>query len=766
MFEREPATRLFEALFQELDGALCIVSFTIGTSTTVETKNFQWPFDLDAALEYVEYADAQQREIYFCAQLLESVFSKRRKVEIAPQVQALWADLDEASPERIVPAPSLVVRSSEDRYHAYWLLDEPISAEKAEDYSKRIAWANRELGVDQSGWDLTQLLRVPGTRNRKPRFKHKRDDARPLVEFVAESSPGTVYPTIEFDRLPVVLLDNSGVSVDPMPEIWPEDDNDTQEERRARIAMTTVLGSSDPTQRLMNDEADDKSRTLWALYNALMRIGMTPEQVFNLARKSVNNKFKGNDERLWADVQRAFAAPNKPKVVKPMFGENATQPDDKDDIEWYELPIVLNGNAPQAPAPTFVEKYCEWANAQTDAPMVYHESAAFMLLSAIIGGSIQLHASIGTIVPNLWMMILADSTLTRKSTTMRLAENLLKDSMPPDIDDPIVATDGTYEGIFKALSLRAGRPSLYFRDEVTGLMEQARKQEYMAGILEGMTKLYDGDSLKRTLSREQIIVKDPVFLFYAGGIKSRMEELLTRDHFLSGFIPRFIVISAMTDLERLASIGPPTVKATAVRGELRATLAELHERYAVTQDMVLPSGATTQITTKTTAILTEEAWKLQAEIEREYTLSAFTARDSSVMLPVVQRGVISQLKMALLLAATKQVPNENLQIAVEAEDIAHAHTYIARWLPNSIDLAQSVQGLSNTRRLNNLLNYMTEGRHSIPWIAQQLKLSIPEVVKGMQELKAVHNLVETGDGSNVWLIPKPPTNPNAQRFPS
>jgi hypothetical protein len=65
------------------------------------------------------------------------------------------------------------VISSPGREQYWWRLSRPVAPEEGEDLNRRLAYA---MGADLSGWDLTQLLRVPGTRNRKY------PDA-PLVEF-------------------------------------------------------------------------------------------------------------------------------------------------------------------------------------------------------------------------------------------------------------------------------------------------------------------------------------------------------------------------------------------------------------------------------------------------------------------------------------------------------------------------------------------------------------------------------------------------------
>jgi hypothetical protein len=71
-----------------------------------------------------------------------------------------------------MPHPTAVVISSPGREQYWWRLSRPVEPEEGQDLNRRLAYA---MGADLSGWDLTQLLRVPGTRN------HKYPDA-PIVE--------------------------------------------------------------------------------------------------------------------------------------------------------------------------------------------------------------------------------------------------------------------------------------------------------------------------------------------------------------------------------------------------------------------------------------------------------------------------------------------------------------------------------------------------------------------------------------------------------
>jgi hypothetical protein len=88
-----------------------------------------------------------------------------------------------------MPTPTAVVESSPGREQFYWGLSCPVAPELGERLNQRLALV---MGADRSGWDLTQLLRPPGTHN------HKYADA-PLVR-VLELRDERQSPD-ELDRL-------------------------------------------------------------------------------------------------------------------------------------------------------------------------------------------------------------------------------------------------------------------------------------------------------------------------------------------------------------------------------------------------------------------------------------------------------------------------------------------------------------------------------------------------------------------------------------
>src|SRR5207302_1326577 len=107
---------------------------------------------------------------------------RRRKAYALP-LASLYVDLDGAPnfAGRLVPPPSLSVQSSAGRSQDYWYLARPVPPAEGERRNRILA---QLAGADPSGWDLTQLLRIPGTVN------HKYPE-QPAVTVLAH--PATMY---------------------------------------------------------------------------------------------------------------------------------------------------------------------------------------------------------------------------------------------------------------------------------------------------------------------------------------------------------------------------------------------------------------------------------------------------------------------------------------------------------------------------------------------------------------------------------------------
>lgn len=152
-----------------------------------------FPDNLDDALSMVAKNSANYHS-YFSPVRYSDM--RRLKSNVVDQVTVAWADLDACDPNLCEPRPSIAVETSPNRYQAFWLLDEPVSANRAEDLNRRIAYHYRAQGADVSGWTSNKLLRVPGTPNLKPHY-----DPPPTVTMLW--SEDTRYAASDFDRLEI-----------------------------------------------------------------------------------------------------------------------------------------------------------------------------------------------------------------------------------------------------------------------------------------------------------------------------------------------------------------------------------------------------------------------------------------------------------------------------------------------------------------------------------------------------------------------------------
>lgn len=161
------------------------------------TVYFTWPKEKNRARAWAERESAAGREVYHCAHLLTA--RRRIKWNAAPLL-TLYVDGDGAKVPDGVPKPTAVVESSPGREQFYFRLTDPVSPQTGEHLNRRLALA---IGADDSGWDLTQLLRPPGTCN------YKYPDA----------------PTVRLEEINDVRHDPHELNrlLPPAPGDWPED---------------------------------------------------------------------------------------------------------------------------------------------------------------------------------------------------------------------------------------------------------------------------------------------------------------------------------------------------------------------------------------------------------------------------------------------------------------------------------------------------------------------------------------------------------------
>lgn len=660
------------------DGWICIC-FKEHASGQFDQLWFHYPSQIDEMLTSVQERAANLSHFWFASALYKTR-GDRHKSNIKYSTFS-HADLDECNPQLLLVKPSILVESSPGRHQALWVYDKPVTPQEAEQVNTKICYYHRDQGADTCQ-DAGHLLRIPYTMN----YKYGTIESAPVVAITyAERKLYRIKDFADYPIINALKFTEQQHSVPDLPQ-------------RTADEIITYYQNNLPNKFFLlkdtepdSDQPDSKwSGSLYNLMSICIEAGMKREETFIVAREARCNKFARDgrgDISLWQDVIRTYVKHLEKMQLIPNAGSKI--PDLLTDEEIRSVQVRI----------TFIEKYIAWAKELTDAPIQYHQASAFVILSAILSGNVCLPTSHEKVSPNLWFMILAGTTLTRKSTAMRFGMGLLR-----DVDERAeMATDGSIEGILSGLRDRPGQPSIFLRDEFTGLLDAIANKDYMAGFAEQMTKLYDGDNIKRLLRKETIEVKDPRFIVFAGGIKDKTQMLLTEEHIMSGFIPRFVFISGDADPDRIKLTSPPGAQESDDQRELlRNELHDLLNHYVQPKPIVKDDKIIGSVSSMFEANMTPEAWARYNAYEK---LMMDTALSTGIgyMMPVYVRLTVSTLKAAILIAAAQ---NRTQGLMIEEIDILHAIYYAQSWRKYASEIVTGVGKTYDERLIDRIYEYV------------------------------------------------------------
>jgi hypothetical protein len=676
----------FEYLFGDDQGYLCVARGT--GKLDFKEQYFSWPAEKDALTDYVNDW-VEKKNLWFCTSLLKE--KKRSKPNCLPG-SVVWADLDFVVPETVTPTPSCVLETSPDKYQAFWRLDAKLPADVIEDYAKRITYSS---GADKGGWGLTKMMRVPYTLNHKyintkPEIKIKNihETPVPIELFESISAPqGAASLNGDSDAFEdVVINDVPMPNVDELPA--PEQVIYAHRQKLIHDKSFAVLMGTEPSAN------ESWSHKLWRLINVCFEAGMSDEETFSIALAAKCNKYERDNRPinyLWRDVLKASARQSALGKLIITAG-----------IKPLEMPQLVDPDT--ITVDSFLADYNKWATHATDAPVQYHDLCAFIALSAVVCQGLRLETTFGPLRPHLWALVLGESTLTRKTTSMNLAKDILL-----ELDDElIVGTEGSAEGLLTALQNRPRRVSMFFKDEVSGLFDSMNKKDYLAGLAETFTQLYDAPKIMhRVLRKEKITIAEPYFIFFGGGIRDRVYSLVNEEYVVSGFLPRFLVVSGVNDLSSIRPTGPPTDLSIGLKNKVIESLSNLKEVY--TQEAPVQVGSSKMYMPVTVdAKLTPEAWKLNAEFERKLAQAGENAYNQLTALPTMIRLGFSTLKMAMLVAATRREATSSNTLEVNVDDLRQAAFYTQQWGAYSIDLVNNAGKPSSEKIIDRIYLFIKD----------------------------------------------------------
>ena len=257
-----------------------------------EERSFRWPEDLENIKGYIKDSNSKGYDLYWCPTILTK---GQRVKENIPTISVLYADLDEINPNDIPSQyrPSVAWESSPNRFAAVWFLSETIPSDEGEQINK---WLTYFVNADKGGWDLTQVLRIPGTRN----FKYQDNPKGKLLWYEDRKVDPSAIPSLPVEQEPEDF-ESVGI-IDTNPSRLLSLISSVKEKLKPKTL--SLLIASDEDILLY-----DRSEKLWELECQLLEQGVSPEKVLELVACSNWNKYRGRrDEmkRLKIEVDKAL----------------------------------------------------------------------------------------------------------------------------------------------------------------------------------------------------------------------------------------------------------------------------------------------------------------------------------------------------------------------------------------------------------------------------------------------------------------------------
>lgn len=573
-----------------------------------------------------------------------------RKPQNVKWLGYVFADADTAPPDVFKLKPTITVETSPSRYHLYWkVTDADGDVRRLTRSGRAMAYAHKADGCDTGGWDMTQLLRVPGTTNNKPSNKGAWTvSARSADVAYTLSEVETAYPA-DKQPAPAVGKADSGTVPAEMPDYSLTYAKISRFPRM--IDLLNAKGRAPSPGREGN-----RSALFWKLCVWLAQAGLTREEAFVLAWPVHYNKFRDRPDArqvVWKQVCDAFEQAQ-------MDPAPAAQDTKAQDLRDRSVNLLTRSEREAVPM-TWIDRYKAWGSTKTDAAASFHEAAAWTVASAVMGefGKPATKFDSGNL--NLWFMVLGGTTLSRKTTVRKMMKRTLRLAQTDGYEYEL-GGDVTPEALSEFLLDRPGHSVVLDKDEVYGMQETAKKT-YLAGLQPLLTELYDGvvPGRLRVGNATQAKGGETNFLMYLTGATQSVIESYTPKDFASGHLARFLFVHAeqleMSE-ERLYIEQAEEPKEDSAAQLSWGTDVDHVQRHLVTELEKARTYWSGRVKRgKQRMVYWEpDAWKRFNEIQAKAVMWAYEHQHKDALVPTTQRAVISLLRMATILAMLECAP--------------------------------------------------------------------------------------------------------------
>jgi len=218
------------------------------------------------------------------------------------------------------------------------------------------------------------------------------------------------------------------------------------------------------------------------------------------------------------------------------------------------------------PNDSFLSRYMEYVSPLTDAPSIFHVASALAILGAAVGRNITYEFGDNRFPPNMYVLLVAPTSLYRKTTALNSARRLLWDVNPERVLPNEVTSEALIEQLVKTPQ------GLLTYSEFGGLLAQAERK-YMAGFKELLTDLYDCPPQYTRCTKGGLqTISNPSLSILAGSAVTWLAGQMKEGDLRGGWLVRFLMIPVR---QREGFVAIPPKADSKLREHLRVELAEI-----------------------------------------------------------------------------------------------------------------------------------------------------------------------------------------------
>ena len=191
------------------------------------------------------------------------------------------------------------------------------------------------------------------------------------------------------------------------------------------------------------------------------------------------------------------------------------------------------------PETGFLRDYFEYAKELTDSPEHYHLFVSMGVLGTALGRQVCIPFGLNNIYPNIYLVLLAESSFLRKSTSLTGGKDLLRETFT----EMAMPDHVTLEKMLDILAKNS--TSCFFPMEFASFISMTERS-YNEGMMSIITELFDcpTDYRRSTKGGGDQIIKEPFLSILAGSTFDWFNKKIKQSDIYGGFLARFLFVPA------------------------------------------------------------------------------------------------------------------------------------------------------------------------------------------------------------------------------